>query len=88
VWLERRQVAISVRDRGPGIPESQRADALRRFWRAEGQDPSSGSGLGLTIASSLARRAGGMLELRQPSEGSGLEVVLLLPTDASAWSGS
>lgn len=45
--------AISVEDRGPGIPPELRSQVFERFWRAPGQ-ARTGSGLGLALVSEIA----------------------------------
>lgn len=50
---------IEVRDRGPGIPEAQRGDVFKRFWRAERGDRRSGAGLGLSIVDKAMQLHGG-----------------------------
>jgi signal transduction histidine kinase len=65
VSIERREDAatLSVRDEGPGIPESDQEHLFDRFYRADG-GKASGSGLGLAIARELAVHMGGAIELR------------------------
>jgi two-component system, OmpR family, sensor kinase len=53
---------LSVEDRGPGIPASQREAVFGRFYRVEG-GMASGSGLGLAIAREIARVMGGDVRL-------------------------
>ncbi|MBN9736221.1 MULTISPECIES: HAMP domain-containing sensor histidine kinase [unclassified Pseudonocardia] len=69
---------VRVRDHGPGLPADDHGKAVQRFWRGPGQDPLSGTGLGLPIAASLAHRNNGRLTLRSPREGNGVEAVLTL----------
>jgi signal transduction histidine kinase len=71
---------IRVQDRGPGIPEAQLERVFDPFYRLEGSRSrdSGGTGLGLTIARSIAQTHGGTLVLRNRSEG-GLEALLSLP---------
>jgi signal transduction histidine kinase len=73
------RLTIRVRDRGPGIPESELERVFEPFQRLEGSRgrDSGGTGLGLTIARSVAQLHGGSLDLRNV-EG-GLEAVLVLP---------
>ncbi|MFT6396594.1 MAG: PAS domain S-box-containing protein [Bradymonadia bacterium] len=53
--------AISVRDNGLGIPETERAAIFRVFYRSQ-EDPSRpGSGVGLTICKKLVEARGGAL---------------------------
>ncbi len=68
---------IEVSDRGPGIPEEQRASALKRFGRLDAARTTPGSGLGLSLAATLARMHRGelLLEDNQP----GLRVRVRIP---------
>ncbi|WP_433323620.1 sensor histidine kinase [Spirillospora sp. CA-294931] len=68
---------LRVADRGPGLTETERAEALGRFWRAGEHANLPGSGLGLAIAAELARGCGGTLELL-PNQPHGLVVELRL----------
>ena len=66
VSVTNKSVRFRVEDDGPGIPEAQRADAQRPFVRldrARNQDKGSGVGLGLAIATDIARAHGGVLRL-------------------------
>jgi len=77
-----RALRFTVEDDGPGIAAKDRADALRPFIRldaARNQDKGSGVGLGLAIASDIARRHGGTLRLGQSADLGGLRVDLVLP---------
>jgi two-component system osmolarity sensor histidine kinase EnvZ len=75
-------VRFSVEDDGPGIPPESRADAVQPFIRldsARNQDQGSGVGLGLAIASDIAKRHGGTLRLGESAGLGGLRVDLVLP---------
>ena len=75
-------MSFVVEDDGPGIPEHQREDAQKPFTRldaARNQDAGSGVGLGLSIASDIARQHGGYLELLDSADLGGLWVALVLP---------
>ncbi len=61
-------------DDGRGIAEADRTRVLARFGQAS---PGTGSGLGLSIAETVARRTGG--DLRTETDGPGLTVSLTLP---------
>ena len=79
--ISERAVRISVEDDGPGIPAARREDALKPFVRldaARNQDRGSGVGLGLAIASDIARRHGGSLVLGQSAHLGGLKADLVL----------
>ncbi|HOZ27426.1 MAG TPA: ATP-binding protein, partial [Hyphomonadaceae bacterium] len=68
---------VEVSDRGPGIPENERAGALKRFGRLDSARTTPGSGLGLSLAATLARMHGG--ELRLEDNQPGLRVKVLIP---------
>jgi signal transduction histidine kinase len=70
-------VGITVADRGPGIPEEDRAQALRRFGRLDSARSTPGAGLGMALIEAVARLHGGEFELgdNQP----GLIARILLP---------
>lgn len=72
-------VLLQVIDHGPGIPTSQRAEALQPFNRLDDSATGGGLGLGLAIADRLVAAMGGSLVLRD-TPGGGLTVVLALPT--------
>ncbi|MEA2889572.1 MAG: hypothetical protein QOI05_365, partial [Bradyrhizobium sp.] len=71
------QVLLSVTDRGPGIPESDRAHAVERFVRLEASRTQPGSGLGLSLASAVATLHGGALKLSDAQPG--LRATLAIP---------
>lgn len=58
------RVEIRVVDDGPGMAPERLREAARPFWREPTGRQVAGSGLGLTIVSTLAAAAGGRLELR------------------------
>ena len=71
------RILLTVADSGPGIPEADRARVVERFVRLEQSRSKPGSGLGLSLASAVARLHGGELTLvdNQP----GLKSVIALP---------
>jgi two-component system OmpR family sensor kinase len=76
---------IDVQDSGPGIPEEHLGDVFDRFFRV---DPSrtrgsGGSGLGLSIAASIAAAHGGRAEAF-PREGGGTTFRIALPIGGPA----
>ena len=77
------ELAISVRDDGPGIPEPELERVFEPFYRLEASRnrATGGSGLGLTIARNVAQAHGGSLVLNN-RPGGGLEAVLTLPRRA------
>lgn len=74
---------VRVRDDGPGIPDTQLELAFEPFYRLEASRSRStgGTGLGLTIARSIARAHGGDVMLRNLPTG-GLEATVTLPRKA------
>jgi two-component system osmolarity sensor histidine kinase EnvZ len=71
-------VGLRILDRGPGIPEMEKARLLKPFERLDTARGDTGSGLGLAIAARIARLHGGRLELNN-RPGGGLEVHVWLP---------
>jgi signal transduction histidine kinase len=71
------RVLLSVSDRGPGIPEKDRARVLERFVRLEESRSRPGAGLGLSLAAAVAHLHGGELQLDDNAPG--LRVTLALP---------
>ena len=77
---EGRWVRIEVDDDGPGIPEEERENVFRPFYRldhARNQDEGN-SGLGLVIARDIAKSHGGEIALGESSMG-GLRAIISLP---------
>ncbi|HMB73496.1 MAG TPA: ATP-binding protein [Gammaproteobacteria bacterium] len=72
-------VAIRVRDDGPGIPPQELENVFRPFYRIEASrnTDSGGAGLGLAIARDIAQSHGGTVTLRNCLPG--LEATLRLP---------
>lgn len=72
------RVEMSVADHGPGIPAHQYGRVLERFVRLETSRNTPGSGLGLSLASAVARLHGGRIDFADNEPG--LKVKLLLPS--------
>jgi two-component system osmolarity sensor histidine kinase EnvZ len=73
-------LTVAVEDDGPGIPENERENVFRPFYRldrARNQDSGS-TGLGLAIARDIARIHGGDIALERSPLG-GLKAVLRVP---------
>jgi signal transduction histidine kinase len=70
-------VQLAVSDRGPGIAEADRGRAVERFTRLEQSRSEPGFGLGLSLASAVARLHRG--ELRLEDNAPGLRVVIAIP---------
>lgn len=78
-WIE-----ITVRDHGPGVPETALPNLFQPFYRIEDSRDRSvgGTGLGLSIAHRSVRLHHGVLSLENADDG-GLLARLLLPVDLS-----
>ena len=71
------RILLTVADHGPGIPEAERARVVERFVRLERSRSQPGLGLGLSLASAVARLHGGDLTLQDNEPG--LKSVIALP---------
>jgi signal transduction histidine kinase len=82
VVLERTngEVAVSVEDNGPGVPEENLQYIFHRFWREEKSRTrtSGGAGLGLAIAKQLVEGQGGNITAADRL-GGGLQIKCTLP---------
>jgi signal transduction histidine kinase len=76
--------AVSVVDRGPGVPAEQRDQIFERFWRSrERRSSGAGAGLGLSIVSEIARAHAGKVAVSDAPDG-GACFTLTLPLAARA----
>lgn len=73
------RIEFAVGDRGPGIPEADRARVVERFVRLEASRSRPGAGLGLSLAQAVAKLHGG--ELRLEDNSPGLKVTLAIPAE-------
>jgi two-component system, OmpR family, sensor histidine kinase MtrB len=72
------QLAVEVRDHGPGLPPAAIAHVFDRFYKADtARARSEGSGLGLAIASENARLHGGHIEAANHRGGGAVFTVTL-----------
>jgi len=78
-------VALSVQDRGVGIPRSELKRIFRRFYRVPNRALANvkGSGLGLFIVRSIAKKHGGRVFAQSEGEGLGTTVTMELPRGAA-----
>jgi hypothetical protein len=77
VGAEGERIVLTVADRGPGIADADRGHVVERFVRLEQSRSQPGSGLGLSLASAVARLHGGELKLEDNQPG--LRSLIALP---------
>ena len=77
--VEGEQALLDVLDTGPGIAPEDLPHVFERFYRGEGAEASSGSGIGLAVAAELVEAHGGTIEARNRPEG-GAAFTVRLPT--------
>jgi len=76
-----KNLVLQVRDQGVGIPEKELKAVFRRFYRVSNRSLAQikGTGLGLFIVRSIARKHGGKVYAQSLGEGHGTTVTLELP---------
>ncbi|HTQ55113.1 MAG TPA: HAMP domain-containing sensor histidine kinase [Bryobacteraceae bacterium] len=79
--VEGNYVALRVTDHGPGIPKTELKRIFKRFYRVPGTLATrvKGTGLGLYIVRSVAKRHGGRAWAESEGPGRGATFVLQLP---------
>ena len=73
-----RTVALSVRDRGRGIPPEAQERIFERFSQVHRDDAAQGLGLGLWVSRQVVELHGGQIAVESPADG-GTRVVVTLP---------
>ena len=73
-----REVRLTVRDNGPGIPVGELENVFGRFYRLD--TPAGGSGLGLAVARVIVELHGGRVWAERGEEG-GAAFLVALPRD-------
>ncbi len=69
--IDGRDILLSVRDTGPGIPPEHLPKVFERFYKVDPSraHDSPGSGLGLSIVKAIVERHGGRVEVSSPAGG-------------------
>jgi two-component system osmolarity sensor histidine kinase EnvZ len=75
-------VLITVDDQGPGVPEKERENILKPFYRIDkSRGQAHGSvGLGLSIVQDIVNSHGGNIMIENNPKGKGLRVKLIFPS--------
>ena len=84
VWIEIAKmgaatVAISIRDNGIGIAPDEIRRVFRRFYRIQGTLRAKGTGLGLYIVRTVAKKHGGRVFGESDGRGRGSTFTIELP---------
>jgi histidine kinase len=81
-----REIQVSIRDTGIGIPPEQLSHIFDRFYRVDksrSRQAGGGSGIGLTIARALIEAQGGRIWAESEGEGKGSMFRFTLPIAAN-----
>jgi len=78
---DEKHIALRVEDHGVGIPPDELKRVFKRFYRVPNRSLAhvKGTGLGLFIVRSIAKKHGGRVFAQSQGEGTGTTVVLELP---------
>ncbi len=72
------EIFISISDEGLGIPPEERERIFQPFYRIEGRQPSTGFGLGLSLASRIIKLHKGSIHI-ESNNGVGSVFIIMLP---------
>ena len=78
IHVEGQQLAVHIRDYGPGIPEEELPLVKKKFYK--GSSKARGSGIGLAVCEEIVSMHGGKLVIANADDGEGgCEVTIYLP---------
>ncbi|HOF00704.1 MAG TPA: ATP-binding protein [Spirochaetota bacterium] len=76
IYYDNDNTALSIKDNGPGIPENEKENIFKKFYRINSNSEEKGTGLGLSIVKAVAERLKIDIVLNSKM-GSGTEFLLI-----------
>lgn len=75
LMVDDRNLTVTLRDTGPGIPEAEREKVFRRLYRLEKSRSTPGSGLGLSLVAAIVQLHGAKITLSDSQPGLCVQIV-------------